>query len=88
MAAPVSCCLSATGIRFSGHPVPPGSWAFLTVGLPDTRPDPDGVSTFHTHEPRPGWVPPVSRGRRCSPSRPQVPDRRLPLPNGQPLHPA
>jgi hypothetical protein len=32
---PVSCCLSATGIRFSGHPVPPGSWAFLTVGLPD-----------------------------------------------------
>jgi len=36
MAVPVSCCLSAAGVRFSGHPVPPGSWAFLTVGLPDT----------------------------------------------------
>lgn len=33
---PVSCRLSATGIRFSGHPFPPRSWAFLTVGLPDT----------------------------------------------------
>jgi hypothetical protein len=35
MGVAVSCCLSATGIRFSGHPVPPGSWAFLTVGLPN-----------------------------------------------------
>lgn len=35
MVSPVSCCLSATGIRFSGHPVPPRSWAFLTVGLPN-----------------------------------------------------
>jgi hypothetical protein len=34
----VSCCLSAAGVRFSGHPVPPGSWAILTVGLPDTSP--------------------------------------------------
>ena len=60
---------------------PPGDWAFLTVGLPDPtgRPDPDGVTTFRTHELRPGWVPPVSRGRRCSPGRPQIPDRRLPL---------
>jgi hypothetical protein len=33
-AVPVSCCLSATGVRFLGHPVPPGSSAFLTVGLP------------------------------------------------------
>ncbi len=52
-------------------PVPPGSWAFLTVGLPDptSGPDPVGVTTFHTHELRPGWVPPLPRGRRCSPSR-------------------
>ena len=36
------------------------SSAFLTVGLPTTtthRPDPDGVTTFHTREMRPGWVP-------------------------------
>ena len=87
---PVSCCLSATGIRFSVTLFPPGTWAFLTVGLPGTtwRPDPDGVSTFHTCEIRPGWVPPLPRGRRCS-SRPDaVPGRRLPLPSGQSLHPA
>jgi len=87
---PVSCCLSATGIRFSVTLFPPGNWAFLTVGLPGTtwRPDPDGVSTFHTCEIRPGWVPSLPRGRRCS-SRPDaVPGRRLPLPSGQSLHPA
>ena len=33
---PVSCCLSAAGIRFSVIRFPPGSWAFLAVGLPDT----------------------------------------------------
>ena len=32
----VSCCLSATGIRFSVIRYPPGSWALLTVGLPNT----------------------------------------------------
>jgi hypothetical protein len=31
---PVSCCLSAAGIRFLGHPVPAGSSAFLTVSAP------------------------------------------------------
>ena len=31
---PVSRCLSAAGIRFSVIRFPPGSWAFLTVGLP------------------------------------------------------
>jgi len=33
----VSCCLSATGIRFSVILHPPGSWALLTVGLPNYR---------------------------------------------------
>jgi hypothetical protein len=68
---------------------PPGTSASLTVGLPVIMcPDPDGVSTFHTSEIRPGWVPSLPQGRRCS-SRPDaVPDRRLPLPNGQSLHPA
>jgi hypothetical protein len=36
--AAVSCCLSANGVRFSGHPIPAKAWAFLTVGLPDTSP--------------------------------------------------
>jgi len=71
-------------------PYPPGDWAFLTVGLPDTRscPDPDGVTTFHAHKQRPGWVPPIPRGLRCSPGRYRISDRRLPLFHGQPLHPA
>ena len=33
---------------------------------PKARPDPDGVTTFRTHELRPGWVPSKPRGRRCS----------------------
>jgi hypothetical protein len=31
-----------------------------------------GVSTFRTSELRPGWVPPLPRGPRCSPSRSSV----------------
>ncbi len=49
-----------------------GSSAFLTVDLPAPRcraRDPVGVTTFHTRELRPGRVPPISRGRRCSPGR-------------------
>ena len=86
---PVSCCLSATGVRLSGHPVPARE-----LGLPHgrltrhTRPDPDGVTTFRTCETRPGWVPSLPRGRRCSPRPDAVPGRRLPLPSGQSLHPA
>jgi hypothetical protein len=34
MTALVSSCLSAAGIRFPGHPVPPGASAPLTIGLP------------------------------------------------------
>src|SRR6266699_21542 len=41
---------------------PPGSEAFLTVGLPGTCPDPDGVVTFRTAETRPGWALPAPRG--------------------------
>jgi hypothetical protein len=36
---------------------------------PVARPDPDGVTAFRTHELRPGWVPPLPRGRRCSPGQ-------------------
>ena len=52
------------------------------------RPDLDGVTAFRTHELRPGWVPPIPRGRRCSTRPRDVLDRRLPLSSGQSLHPA
>ena len=79
---PVSCRLSAAGIRFSIIRFPPEDWAFLTVGLPGktNRPDSDGVTAFRTHELRPGWVPPITRGRWCSPGRVASPTgtRRFP----------
>ena len=87
--ARVSRCLSATGISLLGHPIPARG-----LGLPCGRltepqsPDPDGVTTFHTHELRPGWVPPIPRGRRCSSRLSGFLTRRLPLPSGQSLHPA
>ena len=43
LAFPVSCCLSAAGVRFLDHPVPLGISAFLAVGLPGSascRPGP------------------------------------------------
>ena len=86
---PVSCCLSTAGIRFLVILFPLGDWALLTVGLPDarSRPDPDGVTAFRTRELRPGWVPPLPRGRRCSSRSSRLLDRRLPLLGGQSLHP-
>ena len=80
--------LSAAGIRFSVIRFPPGNWALLAVGLPDLGPDLDGVTTFRTRELQPGWVPSLPRGRRCSSRPSSLLDRRLPLRNGQSLHPA
>jgi hypothetical protein len=87
---PVSCRLSATGIRFLGHPFPAGE-----LGLPCGRltgprhgmPDPIGVPRSTRTRLRPGWVPSLPRGRRCSHGRQPCPGRRLPLHNGQSLHP-
>ena len=67
IAVPVSRRLSAAGIRFSVIRFPPRSWALLAVGLPgQNRPDLDRVTAFRTRELRPGWVPSIPRGRRCS----------------------
>jgi len=87
-ACPVSRCLSAAGIRFSVIRFPPRDWALLAVGLPDLGPDLDGVTAFRTYELRPGWVPSLPRGRRCSSRPSRFLDRRLPLYRGQSLHPA
>lgn len=86
--AAVSCRLSAHRRSLLEHPVPARTSAPLTVGLPGIEPlDPDGVSTFRTSETRPGWVPSIPRGRRCSRDRLVFPGRRLPSPNGRALFP-
>jgi hypothetical protein len=64
------------------------------IGRPHGRltgpedPDPDGVSTFRTHEQRPGWVPSISRGRRCSPGPATITSPRPPHHSDMSLHPA
>ena len=92
LAFPVSCCLSAAGVRFLDHPVPLGISAFLAVGLPGSASCCPG--------PQPGF--PCSARMRydrggCSlcpggdgvlPARRACPDRHPPLSSGQPLHPA
>ena len=64
----LSRCLSATGIRFLAilfppRVRPPSQSAHRPAALPDL----DGVPTFHTSEKRPGWAPPIPRGRWCPP---------------------
>ena len=68
---------------------PLGSYAFLTVGRPNdcSHPDPNGVSTFHTSEIRPGWVLPLPRGGGVHPDGSDLHHRRLPLLSGQPCTP-
>ena len=80
--------LSATGIRFLGilsrRGIPPLSRSAYRT----RRPGPDGVSTFHAHEIRPGRAPSIPRGQRCSHDRPVASGRRLPpLPAARPYHP-
>lgn len=48
--------------------LPPGSSAFLAVGLPSQGLDPVGVSTFRTSKTRLGWAPPLPRDQWCPPS--------------------
>lgn len=59
--------------------------AFLAVGLPATRLDPDGVSTFHMRKTRTEWAPSIPRGRWCSPDHLPISGRHLPHPSGTSL---
>jgi len=52
-----------------------------------TRPDPDGVSTFRTCKTRPGWVPSLPRGRRCSPGQMPCPASACRFPAASPCTP-
>ena len=87
----------ATSSRFPAAFRPPAfaSWASCSrpgLGLPHGRltgrqhwrPDPDGVSTFHTRETRPGWVPPLPRDGGALPagrtSRPAPAASQRPVP--------
>jgi hypothetical protein len=68
---------------------PPGSWAFLTVGLPGASLAPGPGRGFHVPhcEIRPGWVPPRPRGRRCSPGRMPCPAVACRFPAASPCTP-
>jgi hypothetical protein len=83
-ALPLSRGLSARRHWLLGRPVPArglGSpYGRLTGSAQAAPPDPDGVSTFRTHEMRPGRVSSLPRERRCSlrPSgRPRPPSAAL-----------
>src|SRR6516225_2276751 len=85
----VSCCLSAIGIGFLGHPAPAGELS-LPHGRPtgpQSWPDPNGVVVLHMSKLRPGRAPPLSRGRWCAPGRRLSSGRHLPLSCGQSLRP-
>ena len=89
MTALVSCCLSAAGPGFSGHPVPPGASAPLTICLPPRHLAARTRAGFPcSARVRPGWlrVPSVPRGGGVHTTG-VLPGRRLPLLNGQPCRP-
>jgi hypothetical protein len=48
-----------TGVRFLSILFPPGRQLPLRSAYQARCLDPDGVSTFHTSETRPGWVPSI-----------------------------
>ena len=59
-----SRCLSAAGLGFLGHRVPPGVVPSLRRAY-RPGPDPVGVSTFRSGEMRRGGMPSLLRGPRC-----------------------
>jgi hypothetical protein len=74
-----------------GHPVPAGELSSphgRPTARPEGRADPDGVSTFRTFKQRPGWVPSISQGRRCSPGLATITSPRLPHHSDPSLRPA
>jgi hypothetical protein len=72
-----------------GHPVPPGSSAPLTIGLPavPARLAPDRVPVFHTRETRLGLAVLSTPGTAVSTRPRSILRRRLPPRNGRPLSP-
>jgi len=86
---PVSCCLSATGVRFSIILFPPRDWAFLTVGLPAPggRTQTGLPRSARTSYDR-GGSPLYPEDDGARPDLGDVPSRRLPLHGGSSFNPA
>ena len=86
---PLSCCLSAAGIRFLGilsrQGIPPPLRSAYRAASSGT--DPDGVSMFRTRETRLGQGALCTPGTAVPTATGESPGRRLPLRNGQPLPP-
>ena len=82
MRSPVSCRLSAVGVRFLGHPAPAGELQPSSRSAYRRRhraPDPNGVVVLRMSKTRPGRAPPLPRGRWCAPDRRLSSGRHLPL---------
>ena len=86
----VSCCLSATGIRLSGHPIPAEEFGLPHGRLTGHKPRAGPQRGYHVlHVPdTTGVGAPSTPGTAVFSQPDDLPDRRLPLPNGQSLHPA
>jgi hypothetical protein len=70
------------------HPVPAKGFRPSHDRPTGPKAGPDGVSTFHAHEIRPGRAPSIPRDQRCSHDRPVASGRRLPpLPAARSYHP-
>ncbi len=69
----VSRCLSAAGLRFSAILSRQGIPPLLRSAYRHQVPDPDGVSTFRTHEIRPDWG--RVAGAHCCAPAPSEPDK-------------
>ena len=89
MRFPVSCRLSAVGVRFLGHPAPAGELqpSSRSAYRRHQPPDPNGVVVLRMSKTRPGRAPPLPRGRWCAPDRRLSSGRHPPLSSGQSLRP-
>ena len=74
----VSCCLSATGVRFSVIRFPPRSWALLTVGLPANGRTSTGLPRSARTSSDRGGCPLYPGDDGAHPGPGTVPGRRLP----------
>ena len=80
-----SCCLSAAGLRFLRHPVPPAGFrpSYDRPTAPANGADPSGVSMFRTRETRLGPGALFTPGTAVPSRSVNLPDRRTPPSSGR-----